>query len=248
MNNNLEQFYDKIGSKIGYDFSQIKVISEGVKWFFYKEVKKRCHVNSLLLDIGTGGGERVLKIAKSIHFLVGIDISENMIKAARKNMQEKNIKNAKFFVMDSNNINFPDGFFDIISCRLSIFNCLEVSRLLTKDGIFMTQQASEADKINIKEFFGRGMGYGIKDGTSKESSVNELKKAGFSEVITMDYNAIEYYNEPKDLLFILKNTPLLPDFGNNNDDFIKFNNFINKYNTTKGIKTNLKRYMIIAKK
>ena len=189
-----KQFYNKISNKIGgYDFSDVKVKNEGVLWYFYKEVKKLSNKDSLVLDIGTGGGERVLKLANYVRFLVGIDISENMIKTAIKNAEIKGINNVFFYVMDSDDIKFPDGFFDIISCRLSYFNCREVARLSSKNGIFITQQAGEDDKINIKKFFGRGLNSQIRDGRHKNLLVKELKETGFSQVKTLEYNAIEYY-------------------------------------------------------
>ncbi len=244
-----KQFYNKVCNNIGgYDFSNVKVINEGVKWYFYKEVKKSCDKNSFVLDIGTGGGERVLKLANYVHLLVGIDISENMIKTAINNTKIQGIDNVYFSVMDSDKIKFPDGFFDIISCRLSYFNCREVARLLSKNGTFITQQAGKDDKNNIKKYFGRGFKSQIRDDRHKNLLVKELKKAGFSQVKTLEYNAIEYYKTAKDLLFILKNTPLLPDFGLNKEDFIKFNKFVKNFNTKKGIKTNLNRYMIVAEK
>ncbi len=244
-----KQFYNEICTKIdGYDFSSINVINEGVKWYFYKEVKKLCDENSLVLDVGTGGGERFLKLANYVYLLVGIDISENMIKTAKNNLRNKSIENAFFCEMDSDQVKFPDGFFDIISCRLSYFNSLEVARLLAKDGIFITQQAGQDDKLNIKKFFGRGYNSEIRDNRSKKLLVNQLKEAGFLEVKTLEYNATEYYKTKKDLLFILNNTPLLPDFGKCKADLHKLNKFVNKFNTKKGIKTNLSRYMIIAKK
>ena len=247
--NKSKQFYNEICTKIeGYDFSSVNVINEGVKWYFYKEVKKLCNNNSLVLDIGTGGGERVLKLANYVHLLIGIDISENMIKAAQNNLRNKSIDNVFFYEMDSDRVKFPDAFFNIISCRLSYFNSLEVARLLAKDGFFITQQAGQDDKLNIKNFFGRAHNSEIRDNRPKKLLVNQLEEAGFSQVKTLEYNATEYYKTKKDLLFILKNTPLLPDFGKDKEDFSKLNEFVKKFNTKKGIKTNLSRYMIIAKK
>lgn len=61
-----QNFYDKIEKKNGWDFSSLKVTSETVKWNFYEEVTNRSEPSDILLDIGTGGGEHVLKIASSL--------------------------------------------------------------------------------------------------------------------------------------------------------------------------------------
>jgi hypothetical protein len=125
---------------------------------------------------------------------------------------------------------------------------LEVFRLLDDHGIFLTQQVSEADKLNIKEAFYRGQNYGQEDGIQKRTYIKELKEAGFKEITSLDYNAKEYYQTPEDLIYILKHTPIIPDFGRDSKDFETLHEFIKKNKTAKGICTNAKRYMIIAKK
>jgi hypothetical protein len=52
-----KQFYDTVGSEIGWDFSKLKVTTEGEDWELYAEVQKISKRSDLLLDIGTGGGE-----------------------------------------------------------------------------------------------------------------------------------------------------------------------------------------------
>ncbi|PIQ73594.1 SAM-dependent methyltransferase [Candidatus Roizmanbacteria bacterium CG11_big_fil_rev_8_21_14_0_20_36_8] len=243
-----KEFYDKVGSKIGWDFSKVKHTSEGVKWELYDEVIKKCKKTDILLDIGTGGGEKVLKIAQNLQLVIGIDISDGMIDTARKNMLRSKVNNARFFVMDSESIKFPDNMFNIISCRHSDFSPTEVFRLVVQGGIFLSQQVGEADKINIKDFFGRGQAFGVKEGTAMKNYTSLLKDAGFSRVETREYDAIEYYERPEDLVFLLKHTPTVTNFGQESRDFEKLENFIKQNISDKGIKTNSKRYMLIAEK
>src|SRR5690606_30227598 len=123
-----DSFYDKIAKINGWDFSQVKCHSEGVQWDFYEEVQKRCKNTDILLDIGTGGGENVLKIAASLSFLIGIDLSGEMIKTARANLNKSNKGNVRFLQMSSQQLQFPDSLFDIISCRHAPFKAAEVAR------------------------------------------------------------------------------------------------------------------------
>ncbi|MBU3918674.1 class I SAM-dependent methyltransferase [Patescibacteria group bacterium] len=245
---NYKKLYNRVGQRIGWDFSKLKVISEGEKHNFYQEVVKSCQKSDLLLDIGTGGGEKVLKIAPLLFFLIGIDSSEAMINTADKNLRKSGLLNVRFLKMDAKKIIFPDEFFDIISCRHSNFFPKELIRALTERGIFLTQQVSEADKINIKKAFGRGQNFRIKDGTTKDHHIKELRKAGFSEIKSFDYNTKEFYQTPEDLIFLLRNTPIIPNFGCKSNDFKILTQFIKDNATVKGIATNSKRYMIIAKK
>lgn len=69
-----------------------------------------------------------------------------------------------------------------------------------------------------------------------------------SEIISLNYDAKEYYQTPEDLIFLLKYTPIIPDFGGVPTDFEILRAFIETNQTEKGIYTNSKRYMIVAKK
>ena len=164
-----------VGNRNGWDFSSLQVTHEGIEWNFYEEVMKKSRKTDVLLDIGAGGGESLLPIVFSLLFTVGIDISSSMVETAKNNVAEANLANVRFFQMSSNDIQFPDDFFDVISCRHAPFNSSEIARVLRDGGIFLTQQVSEADKLNIKEAFGRGQSYGETDGTLKEKYIRELK-------------------------------------------------------------------------
>ncbi|MBO9128510.1 class I SAM-dependent methyltransferase [Bacillus sp. 165] len=243
-----KNFYDKVGKINGWDFSKLKCTSEGVKWDFYKEVNKRCKRSDILLDIGTGGGENILYIASSALLMIGIDNSSGMIEKAHYNLKEAQAENVRFFKMDSEYLEFPNAFFDIVSSRHSSFVATEVAKVIKENGVFLTQQVSEHDKWNLKKAFGRGQSFEEADGTLKERYIRELKGAGFTGVQSFDYNAIDYYQRPEDLIFLLKHTPIISSFGQEEKDFDILNDFIENNRTKKGICTNSKRFLIVAKK
>ena len=243
-----KSFYNKVGKINGWDFSKVRVISDGVEWNFYEEVIKRCKTFGVLLDIGTGGGKNVLKLASAFLFLIGIDISSGMLETAQSHLKKANVENVRFLQMSSENLQFPSNFFDVISSRHAPFFSKEVAKVLNADGVFLTQQVSEADKLNIKKAFGRGQALNEIDGTLKEKYIRELKEAGFSDVQSFEYDAIEYFQRTVDLMFLLKHTPIIPNFGDDKRDFDILNNFIRDNRTDKGIRTNSKRFLIVAKK
>ncbi|SFL99340.1 Methyltransferase domain-containing protein [Gracilibacillus orientalis] len=243
-----EYFYDKVGKINGWNFSNIKCSSEGVKWDFYEEVIKRCKKTDVLLDIGTGGGENILRISFSLFFLIGIDLSSGMLETAVSNLKNSNVSNVKFFQMSSYDLHFPSGFFDVVSSCHAPLSSTEVYKVLKSGGWFLTQQVSEADKLNIKNAFGRGQAYDKTDGALKEKYISELKEVGFSKIQSFEYDAIDYFERPEDLIFLLTNTPIIPNFGEDKKDFEILNEFIEKNRNVKGIQTNSKRFLIIAKK
>lgn len=242
-----KEFYNKVGTINGWDFSKVKFVSEGVQWDLYREVTKACKKSDIWLDIGTGGGEAILSIAESALLLVGIDQSAGMIETATKNCAKSGTANVRFLKMDAENLEFPDGFFNVVSCRHSEFFAKEIKKVLMKGGTFLTQQVNENDKSNIKEAFGRGQAFGVKAGTLKHRYMTELSAAGFSDIQSFEFNVTEYYQTAEDLIFLLKHTPIIPDFGRTEADFQKLQHFVKENQTEKGIRTNSERFIIIAK-
>lgn len=85
-------FYDRVGQSNGWDFSKLKVLTEGAQADIYEEVRQACKPSDLLLDIGTGGGEAVLAIRDAVLLLVGIDRSPGMIRTAQANLAKSGAK------------------------------------------------------------------------------------------------------------------------------------------------------------
>lgn len=241
-------FYNRVGAENGWDFSKIKCQSEGVGIDLYSKLVQLATGKGILLDIGTGGGEAVLSISNSVLLAVGIDNSTGMIATANKNAFIKGKTNVRFLLMDASNVAFPDSFFDLVTCRHSDFSASEVARVLTENGFFMTQQVSESDKSNVKEYFGRGQAFGIPEGTLKEKYVKALQNAGFSQIQSSESTVTEYYSRPEDLIFLLKHTPIIPHLGEYDDDFKILDEFIKAHTTERGIRTNSSRFMLVAKK
>lgn len=243
-----KSFYDRVGSLIGWDFSNVKSKVEGRAWDFYEEVQTRCKPDDLLLDIGTGSGESVLNLAECVQLAVGIDYSEGMIEKAADHLRNTSITNVRFTLMDFEQLQFPEQFFNVVSDRQCGFDAREVARVLTDDGVFLTQQVSEGDKFNIKQAFGRGQMYGTENGTLLRAYIRDLEEAGFTDIQTFTYDADVYYETSEDLIFLLKHTPIIPEFGQEESDFEVLSQFIKANESDQGIRTNEERFMIIARK
>lgn len=243
-----QEFYDKVGKTNGWDFSSVRCITEEASWDFYREVVNKAKPSDILLDIGTGGGEKVLEIVDSFSLIIGIDNSREMVGTARANLEKSSAANVRFFQLPAEDLRFPEGFFDLASSRHCSFNALELAKVLKEDGFFLTQQVSEGDKLNLKQAFGRGQSFGERDGSLKKTYIQELKAAGFSKIEAFEYDAEEYYKTPEDLIFLLSHTPIIPEFGREPGDLAALNAFIEKNRTEQGIRTNSKRFLLIAKR
>lgn len=69
-----------------------------------------------ILDIGTGSGFLAILMASLNHKITGIDISPSMIDSA-KSLSKNLDYNIDFKVMDAENPDFPNEYFDVIVCR-----------------------------------------------------------------------------------------------------------------------------------
>jgi len=100
----------------------------------------RCHGNKAL-DYCCGNGKTALFMAKNGADVVGIDISDISINNARDSAVAAKVDHkASFFVMDAENLDFHDNYFDIAAClgvlhHLDIHKAYpELARVLKPDG------------------------------------------------------------------------------------------------------------------
>lgn len=243
-----EKFYERVGEEIGWDFSELKVEKEERKWNLYEKAIKKVEDRGELLDIGCGGGKKILKVADAFDKVVGIDSSKAMIKKAKQNLKEAGKEDVEFKLMDAKSLEFEDESFMVITCRHAPFEADQVYRALKNGGLFITQQVSLGDKRNIKEVFGRGQGWGEEEGSFKKRLLNELEEAGFEDIEVDEYEVDEFYKEAEDVIFLLKHTPIVVDFGKKEGDFDKLEKFIEENKEERGIRTTSKRFMLSGRK
>ncbi|PYI54631.1 class I SAM-dependent methyltransferase [Paenibacillus flagellatus] len=241
-------FYDRVGLLNGWNFSRLQVSVTGETWDYAEEVKNRCVKTDIVLDLGTGGGERILPLADEVMLVIGIDRSAGMIATAERNAVESGKRNVRFHRMEAERLTFPDGFFDVVCARHAPFDAREAARVLKKGGRLVTQQVGEADKANVKRAFGRGQHDGVEDGSGMREYIARLEEAGFTRIDAREYDAVETYRTVEDLIFLLKHTPIVPDFGRTDDDFRRLDAFVREFGGPDGIRTNAKRYFIAAVK
>ena len=84
-------------------------------YYFEKRVWAciRMQTAGLILDYGCGNGMRTRKFAQHGWQLCGIDISEESIRIARRNSAKEGLL-AEYYIMDGENMSFPDNKFDLI--------------------------------------------------------------------------------------------------------------------------------------
>lgn len=254
MQENELKYYEKTKN---WDFSYIKRKTEKLTdWDFYEKIKENTTRKSLCLDIGTGGGERVLKKYPEVGMIIATDFSKEMLKTAKENQKQYPEKRVKFTYMDSREMKFPQETFDLISARHTVINAEQIHECLVKGGKLIIEGIDKEDCQEIKEIFKRGQAYNDKIAISEQDYL-DLVKAGFKKIERVQIVENEYYNTEQYLMALLLKVPIIDDFSEiNNEKFEHrtiiekdlFDEYVRKYKTEKGILLKRRLYGIIAEK
>ena len=242
-------FYNKVKN---WDFSMINYTKECLtNWDFTELIKQNIKYNSRVLDLGTGGGEKVIKYFPECAEILGTDYSSEMIKTANENLKKSGRKNIVFKVMDNLNITTPDNYFDIVVARHTCTDAKQIYRTLKPGGKLLIRGVDKLDCWSLKILFGKGQSFEDEKPVSVIDYESVLA-ARFKGVELVPIHVREYYKTKEDLLALLLKTPILSDFSDE-DDFRKDlidNNILEKYiieNTTeKGILLIRRYYGIMA--
>lgn len=84
------------------------------------------------LDVACGPGAYVLALAPRVHQVRGIDLTPEMLRRARTYQAEKQIPNAAFVLGEAEQLPFPPGMFDLVSCQCS-FHHMPKPRLVLRE-------------------------------------------------------------------------------------------------------------------
>ena len=250
-----KSYYEEIKD---WDFSKFEIETENLtNWDLYDLLKKITNKNSKILDLGTGGGEKVLEYFPDCTEILGTDFSPAMIETAKKNLLKSKRKNITFKVMDNLNMNVPEDYFDVVVARHTVTDPKQIYKCLKKGGYLLIRGVDRDDCWSLKMLFGRGQGYHDSKPISLVDYENVLN-AGFKDVELVPIHQREYYKN--ELLFkeFLKKVPIIDDFSEEFGDSKDYytddldQNILDKYikeNTYNGKIRLIRRYYgIIAKK
>lgn len=247
-----DNFYDKVARKFGdYHTEHYRNVMEcpngDPEKVFKEKLLEISGKNKTALDVGCADGYFTLKLVPYFKKIMAIDLSVEMLKAAKKLQREKDIKNVVFKIQDAFKTGYKDGEFDVIYSRRGPTPFTEAFRLLKSGGYFVEIDIGEQDCRAIKEVFGRGQNFG--QWNTQQAAADEKwgRKAGFKTVFIKDYFCDEYYPSEKDLDIFLQGVPIFEDFDSKKDKHL-LKKYVEQYKTKKGIKLSRHRVVIIFQK
>jgi hypothetical protein len=225
------EFYDSIKD---WDFSMIKYIEENLtNWDLYKILNDYTSPDCKILDLGTGGGEKVIKNFPITKEIIATDFSQEMINTANKNLAKTERKDILFKQMDNLNMTTPNDYFDMVVARHTCIDANGIYKTLKNGGKLLLRGVDKLDCWQLKKLYGKGQAFKDDKPISLIDYENILD-AGFKNVELVPIHIREYYKTKEDLLALLLKTPILSDFSeteeNNFDDKDKINmNLLDKY-------------------
>ena len=249
------EYYEEIKD---WNFEKFEIESEKLtNWDLYELLRQVTNKNSKILDLGTGGGEKLIKSFPECQEILGTDYSPAMIETANKNLKESKRKNITFRLMDNLHMDVPKDYFDVVVARNTVTDPKQIHECLKDGGYLLIRGVDRDDCWSLKMLFDEGQGYHDKKPISIIDYENVIN-AGFHEVELVPIHEREYFKNKTLFIDFLKKVPIIDDFSeeeNDNNDYYKKEideELIDKYikeNTFNGKIRLIRRYYgIIAKK
>ena len=248
-------YYEEIKD---WDFSMFEFETVNfTNWDLYKKLKEIANENSKVLDLGTGGGEKVLEYFPKVKEILGTDFSKEMIKTANQNLIESKKENIRFEVMDNLNMTTPKEYFDVVVARNTVTDPKQIYNTLKPGGFILIHGVDQHDCHELKRIFGYGQAYNDKKSISIIDYENVLD-AGFFDVELVPIHTHEYFKTKKDFINFLLKVPILIEFSEEKNDSMsyyletidqeKLKKYIERNTYPQGIRLIRRYYGIIGQK
>ena len=249
--------YDFYGIVKDWDFSAIKYTEERLTdWDMAKIICQLATKKSKILDLGTGGGEKVLEYFPEVKEILGTDFSDAMIETARANLKKSGKTNITFRKMDNLAMDTPKEYFDLVVARHTCIDPAQIYETLKPGGKLVVRGVDQLDCWELKRLFGHGQGYRDQKSISR-IDYEAILDAGFKDVELVPIHIREYYQTPEDLLALLRKAPIIEDFSETQPEKNElryeiepelFEKYVAEHRTAKGILLVRRYYGITAKK
>lgn len=216
--NDLIQFWKQEEQQpfIGWDFSYLdgRMVEATEPWSYLARAATLMQDATALLDMGTGGGERLLTLRA--HWPAKVMVTEEYppnIKLAQERLEPLGVQVFAAELCDNCRLPFADDMFDLVINRHSAFNAGEVARVLTPRGIFLTQQVHGMYAHDLIAAFGATPSW---PNATPAFYVPKLEQAGLTITTVVDWAGQLVFTDVGAIVYYLKAVPwLVPGFSVN---------------------------------
>jgi SAM-dependent methyltransferase len=244
----LQAIADEIGERHGWDFSRMSVERAPVTWEYLDIVSAFLQPTDVVLDIGTGGGERLLSLADRYRRAVGVDPDPDMVRVARENAARHT--NVQFLPGSTERLDrLDDGAFDVVLTRHAPTFAPELDRVTRSGGLFISQGIGSRNVANIHEAFNTGSAANYED--DHQSFLSDLAGRGWRLVAEGHYDVRYWVKDVPSLVFwfqaIAGANEVPGDFSVATHHGV-INALIRQFGSPRGLETNEHRTLVIAQK
>lgn len=186
----------------GWDFSALngRLEEEELPWDYRTLVQQEMNENTVMLDMGTGGGEFLLSLSPPPGRTYATEAYLPNYELCRAKLPAYGIEVAK--VEEDDRLPYEDEFFDLLINRHESFSAKEVYRILKPGGVFITQQVGGQNNRELSRYLlGEGametpadfdLAYTVQDLLEAGFDV-EVQRELFPEVKFRDVGALVYF-------------------------------------------------------
>ena len=197
----------------GWDFSYLdgRMLEDQAPWSYSTRAAELMRQSSAVLDLGTGGGERLLKLREAWpgKVVVTEDYPPNF-KLATQRLAPFGAKVLDVPLTDDSALPFADGEFDLILNRHAGFNARDVARVLAAGGTFLTQQIHGLWAYDLLAAFDARPQWPT---STLAKYVPQLSAAGLTIVQTDDWSGRLAFTDVGAIVYYLRAVPwLVPGF------------------------------------
>ncbi len=198
---------------VGWDFSYLdgRMIEEQAPWSYSSRAAELMKKASSVVDLGTGGGERFLKLHK--YWPPKVVVTEEYppnFRLAAERLVPLGVQVVDVPLTDIGSIPFASGEFDLVLNRHSGFNSKEVARILAPDGTFLTQQIHGMWAHDLLAAFDTRPQW---PNATPQKYVPELEAAGLTIVNTQEWSGRLSFTDVGAIVYYLKAVPwFVPGF------------------------------------
>ncbi|MFE1245298.1 class I SAM-dependent methyltransferase [Fictibacillus sp. NPDC058756] len=203
---------------LGWDFSYItetgRVSYSLLSWSYGSMVLPLIQKSTSMLDMGTGGGEFLSKLQPFPEKVCATEGYPPNVPVAKERLEPLGVE--VYQIGEDDLLPFDDHQFDLIINKHESYSPSEVRRVLTDDGIFVTQQVGGSDYVDINY----ALGAPVNDEFSHWElayAEKELRENGFEILEAKEEFPIQRFYDIGALLYYLKAIPWqVPDFKSEN--------------------------------
>jgi SAM-dependent methyltransferase len=193
----------------GWDFSYLegRMQEDLPPWSYAARAAELMQQASSVLDLGTGGGERLLQLKP--YWPTTVVATEEYppnVHIARQRLLPAGAQVVEVSLSDDALLPFPDAAFDLVLNRHSGFNSAEVARTLTPGGTFLTQQVHGLWAHDLLAAFDATPQW---PDATPEHYVPRLQQAGLAVVTVHDWSGTLTFADVGAIVYYLKAIPWL---------------------------------------